>query len=327
MVLQAPYGSHQGKKATEASLAKETLWTKHCHPPPWLHFQIYTRNCCIFLKPCRFAHSQAPPPYQELHGGCEEGDFFTHTCDIRIQAESRGPLSEHGPIPSNRTSNFFLGKKKKKSYIYIYKEMDKIGDGNAVVRTSLGLLPATPAGHQYLLLSLRGDSPGKGSALMPSKGWWRRGARGHEPARTSGPGPGGKLQGPGDAPAVLTRHRRSRPAPHGAAAAPAAAGDVAGPWRIVGTRLNPLLPGEGTYCGPGLRPRPRGRGSGPSARERNAQNIELSDFKGLFQPRKSGIKLYNECQCALHLLSYWKNNRPTHFGGFRTHGGLVLRKT
>lgn len=47
--------------------------------------------------------------------------------------------------------------------------MDKIGDGNAVVRTSLGLLPATPAGRQYLLLSLRGDSPGKGSALMPTK--------------------------------------------------------------------------------------------------------------------------------------------------------------
>lgn len=48
--------------------------------------------------------------------------------------------------------------------------MDKIGDGNAVVRMSLGLLPATPAGHQYLLLPLRGDRPGKGSALMPSKG-------------------------------------------------------------------------------------------------------------------------------------------------------------
>lgn len=98
----------------------------------------------MLLKSCSFAYSEVQPPYQELHRGREAGNFFTHTWDIQIQAESWRPPSEHGRIPSEHTGLSFLGKKKTKQNINIDKTA---GEGKAVVRRSAGLLPATPAGR------------------------------------------------------------------------------------------------------------------------------------------------------------------------------------
>lgn len=86
----------------------------HLHGAGRVDFHFYTRDCCILLKSCRFAYSEAQPPYQELHRGREQGNFFTHTCDIWIQAESWRPPSEHGQIPGEHTGLSFLGKEEKK---------------------------------------------------------------------------------------------------------------------------------------------------------------------------------------------------------------------
>lgn len=112
-----PMGPTRAKRPQMPRQLKKRFEPKaatHLHGAGRVDFHFYTRDCCILLKSCRFAYSEAQPPYQELHRGREQGNFFTHTCDIWIQAESWRPPSEHGQIPGEHTGLSFLGKEEKK---------------------------------------------------------------------------------------------------------------------------------------------------------------------------------------------------------------------
>lgn len=78
-VLKLPYGSHQGKKATDASSAEETLWTKSCHPSPrsrqgWLSL-LYQRLLHTFkvVQVCVLGSAAALPRASQ---GTRAGQFL-----------------------------------------------------------------------------------------------------------------------------------------------------------------------------------------------------------------------------------------------------------